>query len=183
MTVTSLYTTKWDNGDGLRVKFPGDAQVRARGGVYPFGTKTMVECFITLASLPTVASGNQQIVLENVVFPNGAFIENVDVLVTKETTGTNANLDLGLVKYSDRTTELDFNGFLAAADDFNSGTDLGGFISYSRGAGTVTTEGGALIGTQLAFDGVLTANAETADWTAGIVRVRVFYSMQRSADV
>jgi hypothetical protein len=178
MAVVSLKGTPWDNSDGLRVFWPGAAGTVTRGGEVISGMRHTTEFKLALASLPTVASSNKQIILENCVFPNGAFIEQVDVFVVKETTGTNANLDLGFVK-TDRSTELDFNGLLAAADAFNGGTDLGTLTAFNVG----TTEAGALIGTQLAFDGILTANAETADFTAGVLQIRIYWSIPLTADV
>lgn len=181
MAVTSTLssTQYWDNSDGLRVRLPAAAGNVSRGGEHQLSDgKRMVECFIDLSALPTAASGDEKIVLENYVFPNGAFIEKVEVFVTKEpTTSGSPNLDLGLVK-TDRSTELDFNGFLAAADAWETGTDLGTTTEYVKG----TTEAGALIGTQLGFDGILTASADTADWTAGVIRVRIYWSMVLDAD-
>jgi hypothetical protein len=184
MAIVSLLPAVWTNADALRVKFPGSATTLARGGAYPMTNGgNMVEVYIDLASLPTAASGDEQIVLENCVIPSGAFIEKVEVLVTAEpTTVGSPNLDLGFVKKNSSTgalEELDYNGLLAAADAFEAGTDIGVLVTYD----TATTEAGALVGTALAADGTLSASPDTADWTAGQIRVRVFYSMMRSADV
>lgn len=180
MAVVSLKTGYWDNGDGLRVAFPQTAGTVTRGGEVDFDGRHMTKAVIALASLPTQASGNKQIILENCVFPAGAFIEQVEVFVTKEPTDASgtANLDLGFVK-TDRSTELDFNGLLAAADAFNAGTDLGAVVLYD----TSTTESGALVGTVLAFDGILTANPETADFTGGVIEVRIYWSIPLAADI
>lgn len=167
------------NADGLVVLYGTREATSAVAGEYlSVGPRRHVEVTIELASLPTVASGNVQIQDPTVTIPNGAFIEQVDVIVTKETTGTNANLDLGLVD-QDCTTEIDFNGLLAAADDFNSGTDLGRFTQFNLG----TTEVGALVGTKLTNTGLIVANAETADWTAGVLKVRIYYYMPLTADL
>jgi hypothetical protein len=137
-----------------------------------------VEATIALASLPTVSSTNVQIIDDSVTIPNGAFIEEITVLVTKETAGSTANFNLGLVD-QDRSTEIDFDGFLAAADAFNGGTDLGTLTQYIVG----TTEAGALIGTKITNTGLLVAWADTADFTAGVIKVRIFYSFPASADL
>lgn len=179
MAVVDLNSNEWHNADGLLVLTGTDEAIINRGGEALRGDgRHVVEVTIDLTDLPTVASGDEQIVSENVLIPNGAFIEQVDVLVTKETAGTNANLDLGLVD-QDRSTEIDFNGFLAAADAFNAGTDLGLLTSYTVG----TTEAGALIGTKITNTGLITCSAETADWTAGVIKVRIFYSIPLSADL
>lgn len=177
MAVVGL-KSPWINSDGLAVYWPSDAGTVTRGGEVDFDGKHMTYCVIDLGGLPTAASGNEQIQLENCVIPNGAFIEKVVVTVTAEPATSGApNLDLGFVK-TDRTTELDFNGLLAAADAFETGTDLGTIVEYVKG----TTEAGALIGTQLAFDGIITASADTADWTAGQIRVEIYWSMLLSAE-
>src|SRR3990167_5622004 len=117
MAVVSLRSNTWHNEDGLNVMFPTGSATVTRGGEYILGDGNHVtEVFIDLTALPTAASGNEQIVDDTVTIPNGAFIEKVEVLVTKEPTTSGApNLDLGLVD-QDRETELDFNGLLAAAD-------------------------------------------------------------------
>lgn len=180
MAVVGLTTTKWHNADNLLVPFGRDEAVITRAGQYKdtVAGRHIVQVSIDLTTLPTVASGNEQIVADNVMIPSGAFIEQVDVLVTKETAGVNANLDLGLVD-QDRSTEIDFNGFLAAADAFNAGTDLGTLTTYVVG----TTEAGALIGTKLTNTGLITASPDTADFTAGVIQVRIYYSLPLSADL
>lgn len=176
MAVVSLYPNYWDNGDGLRVKFPGSARTLARGGDYSTTTLHITEVFVPLASL---ATADITIVLENFVFPNGALIESVETLVTKETTtGGSPTFDFGFIK-TDRATELDYNGLLAAVTAIGDGTDLGEKVTYVKG----TSGAGALMGTQLAFDGILCANVNSTTFSAGTVRCRVSWSMQRSADV
>jgi hypothetical protein len=181
MAVVSLNSGAAANptGDNLLIIYPNGRGTETRAGeVSSAGSKHITEVFVTLASLPTVASGNKQILAENVTIPALAFIEKVEVFVSKETAGVNANLDLGFVKAVDRTTEVDFNGLLAAADAFNGGTDLGTVTEFVVG----TTEAGAVIGTQLPFTSLITANAETADWTAGVLRIRIHWSVVLLAD-
>lgn len=169
----------WLNNDGLLWKYgTAEATKQITGEYNVLGPRHMVEVTVDLDSLPTVASGDEQIQSDSVTIPNGAFIEEVEVLVTEETAGTNANLDLGLVD-QDRSTEIDFNGLLAAADAFNGGTDLGTITRYTVG----TTEVGALVGTKLTNTGLITASAETADFTAGVLKVRVFYYMPLASDL
>jgi len=174
MSVVGL-KTPWINSDGLSVQWPKDAGKVTIGGEVQSDNKHVTRLRLNLLDLSTAAtaaSGNEVIISETGVIPAGAYIEKVTVLVTTETAGTNANLDLGFVK-TDRSTELDFNGLLAAADAFNSGTDIGLLTEYVVG----TTEAGALIGTILAFDGIITASADTADWTAGVLRIDILWSI------
>lgn len=186
MSVVAL-TTGVNNADGLRQRYGVNEVTVQRGGEYSVqgGGRHVVEVvlnLLTLSTACTAASGNECIICDNVTIPNGAFIEKVDVFVDKETAGVNANLDLGLVD-QDRVTEIDFNGLLAAADAFNGGTDLGAHVVYEKTDSGLTTEGGALIGTQLTNTGLLTASPDTADWTAGVIKIQVTYFMPLTADV
>jgi hypothetical protein len=177
MAVTSLKTNYWDNSDGLRIYFP-DSDRTTRGGSVISAGSNQTNAVIDLTALPTVSSGDQQIILENVVFPLGASIDKVELIVRKETAGSSATLDVGLVK-TDRSTEYDFNGLLAAANDFNAGTDVGKVFTFTNGA----TEAGTKLGIPLTEAAYLTANAATADFTAGIVELRIFWTVPLSADV
>jgi hypothetical protein len=181
MAVVHLVNTSdWTNNDGLRIRFGADEAVVERGGEYSIlgAGRHCVSVKVALASLPTVSGGNKQILCDTVTIPNGAFIEEVDVICLKETTGSNANFNLGLVD-QDRSTEIDFDGLLAAADAFNGGTDLGTTTQYFVG----TTEAGALIGTKITNTGLLVGWADTADFTAGVIECRIFYSVPLSADL
>jgi len=168
------------NADGLVVKYHKAQSTASKAGNYQeAGSGDQVtEVIIALASLPTVASGNVQIQSDNVTIPNGAFIKKVSVQVLKETAGVNANLNVGLVD-QDCTTEIDFDGFLAAADAFNGGTDLGTVTEFTVG----TTEAGAKIGTKITNTGLITAHADTGDFTAGVVRVLIYWHVPLSTDL
>lgn len=181
MAVVDLNSGEWVNSDGLLVKFATDEARATRGGQYMVTAdgRHCVSVIIDLATLPTAASGNEQIVADNVFIPNRAFIEQVDVLVVEEpVTSGSPNLDLGLVD-QDRSTEIDFNGLIAAGDGWETGTDLGTLFPYTKG----TTEAGALIGTQITNTGLITASADTADWTDGTIVVRIYYTLPLDADL
>lgn len=180
MSVVSLKPSYWDNADNLRIYLPDSAKTLTRAG--EFSTDEgghITEVIVPLASIAAYDSGNQTIVAENVSIPAGAFIEKVRIFTMKETAGSNANLDLGFVKAVDRSTEVDFNGLLTAGDDFNGGTDLGSSYEYVKG----TTDAGAVVGTRLGYTSLITANAETANFSAGVIRVRVYWSVPHSDDV
>lgn len=173
----------WFNNDGLMILYgTSEGTVGTVGEYMLHGTPLhYVEATITLASLPAynaTTDSDVQVLSDTVCIPNGAFLEKVEVLVTKETTGSNANLDIGLVD-QDRVTEIDFDGILAASDDWNAGTDLGTLTTFIKGS----TEVGALMGTKITNTGYLTARADTADFTAGIIKVRVFYTVPLSGDL
>ncbi len=177
-------TNYWHNDDGLYIPYGADEVMVSRAGAFhtDIGNgQHCVEFTISLPDLPAydaTADSDVQILDDTVTVPSGAFLEKLEVLVTKETTGTNANLDIGLVD-QDRVTEIDFDGIMAAGDDFNAGTDIGTTYTYVQG----TTDHGALIGTKLTNTGLLTARADTASFTAGILRCRLYYSIPLSADL
>lgn len=179
MAVVSLKNA-WRNADSMNVYFPVDAGTVTRGGERDFDGRHETFFEVDLTALPTVASGNIQIVAENVVIPIGSFIENVEVLTTKAATGATATFDVGLVDLADRTTEIDFNG-LVAAGTVASIAALGTFIRYNKGS----TSAGALVGTRSSTTkaGLLTMNASTADFTAGKLEVRVHWFVPLAADL
>lgn len=180
MAVVGLKSNTWLNKDGLNVFFNASIGERTKWGEENIeGTNTRkTSGTIDLASLPTLASTNKQIIADGVFLPKGALIEKIEIITLTETAGTNANLDIGLVK-EDRTTEYDFNGLLTAGDDFNGGTDLGKLYTYVVG----TTDAGAVVGTVLTERCLITANPETADFTAGTIEVRIYWSRPLTGDL
>lgn len=181
MAVVDLNTNEWVNADGQLVLFGTDKSRPTRAGEYSRmdDGQHLVSLMIDLATLPTAASGNEQIQSNSVTIPNGAFITKVRVTVIEEpTTAGSPNLDLGLVD-QDRSTEIDFNGLLADADAFENGTDLGLVVEYVKG----TTEVGALVGTQITNTGLITASPSTADWTDGTLKVDIEFYMPLTADL
>lgn len=159
----------WHNADTLYVRFGTEEALGGRAGEYNMtGSRHMVELAIDLTEL---SSSAQTILSDTVTIPNGAHIEQIDVLVTEVTAGTNANLDLGLID-QDRSTELDYNGFLAAADAWHTSAK-GTLTEYVTG----TTEAGALVGTVLTNTGLIVAKADTAAFTNGTLTIRIYWSM------
>jgi hypothetical protein len=167
------------NADGLRIPYGTSEGKNAGAGEYSLtGPQHMTELTIELADVPSSAG----IISSGVHLPAGVLIEKIHTLVTVETAGVNANLDLGL-GYQHATTfaqtELDYNGLLAAADVFNSGTDVGASTTMFNEFLPGGTEAGALVGTTLATTNpryLVTANYDTAAFTAGTLVVRIFWS-------
>jgi hypothetical protein len=168
------------NADGLTVYFPDATGTPTRGGELEFDGQHISEVYCTLADLPVLsADANGLLLADNVRIPGGAFIEKVSVFVTKEPTdaaGT-ANFNLGIVNASTMAI-TDANGLLAAADAFNAGTDLGRTVDYTLG----TTGAGALVGTELASTSLLCAAYDTAAFTGGIIRIRVYWNPVLASD-
>lgn len=178
MAVTSLRTNVWDSPDGLRVYFPGTGHVVTRGGEVDNTGRHWVEVVVDLTTLPDFASGNQQMIAENVLIPKGAQIEQVDVVTTVGAVSSgSATLNVGLVR-QDRTTELDFDGLVALLAKTAIDT-VGETVELRVGS----TGAGALVGTKLANSGYLVAYPGTANFSAGKVMVRVFWSMPGAADM
>lgn len=160
----------WMNEDGLFLKFGTEKATSNTGGEYRFdGPRHCIEVDIDLKSL-TVTNGGT-ILSDVTFFPKNARIEEVDILVLTAATGSTATLNIGLVK-TDRSTEIDFNGFAAAVAQTALST-AGDVVTLNVGS----TGAGALIGTVTSQSGYLTADYDTAAFTAGKVRVRIYYSM------
>lgn len=176
MAVVGLKSNTWLNKDGLNVLFNKSKGETSRGGeVIVDGS--MVRCTEVGIDLTDLTTTDETIVNDGVFLPKGALIEKLEIIATKETAGTNANLNIGLVK-EDRSTEYDFDGLLAAGDDFNGGTDLGKVYSYVVG----TTDAGSKLGTILTEKCLITAGADTAVWTAGIITVRIYWTRPLNSD-
>jgi cell division protein YceG involved in septum cleavage len=159
----------WTNDDGLRITTGVDEATQAKAGEYRLaGNMHMVETEFTATSLATGAA-----VLDyNTVFPNGARIEKVEVVAeTACTSGGSAVLNVGFIR-TDLSTELDYDGLVAALALTSIDAD-GDVVTLIQGS----TGHGALVGTTLAYDGYLTADYDTAAFTAGKLLVRVYFYM------
>jgi hypothetical protein len=169
---------RWFNGDSLTVFFPGSARTEVRGGHLSLGGENCTELFVTLSELPVLSGDSNGLLLaDTVVLPGGAFITKLETLVTTETAGVNANLNLGIVNaVTMAITDADY--LLAAADIFNGGTDVGLETVFRKG----DTEAGAGVGAQLSLDSYICGAYDTGAFTTGVLRVRVFWSMVLAAD-
>lgn len=159
----------WYNADGLLVKFGTEEATVGKTGGYRIAGPTQV-AELVLDDM-TLLSATATIQDYNLVLPKGYRIEKVTVQVkTAATSGGAAVLNVGLSR-TDTTTELDYNGLIAALaltaiDAVGEETEL---VVGSTGAG-------ALIGTVLANNGYFTVDYDTAAYTAGKIIVRVYYS-------
>lgn len=166
------------NADGLLVKYGTEGGQTSRGGeINVEGADHITEFAIKGTDIPTlgnvVASTSTNTTLplmHGIELPLGARIQKVEIQVeTAFTSGGSATLDIGLVR-ADRSTELDYNGIVAAQTV--ASLSAGAFITLTTGSGTA----GALMGTVLANKGVLTVNYNTAAFTAGKAVVRVYWN-------
>lgn len=161
----------WYNSDGLYVKF--STEEAAPGHVAEYrttGPRQMCELFFSEKALTGITTTAGATVLDyNTVLPKNARIEKVTVITQKACTGAGAVLNLGLIK-TDLTTELDYNGLVAAlplasVDTAGETTEL--YVG--------STYAGALIGTTLSANGYIVADYDTAAFTAGELRIRIEY--------
>jgi len=158
----------WTNSDGLRVAFGSEEATVSTAGAY--NKKDMeheVEAVLTLTAITASAA---LVGSNTLVIPKGARITRLKIIAeTAATSGGSATLNFGLQRL-DRSTELDYDGFIAALaktayDAAGETTDI-----------TVGSTGaGALIGTTLANPGYLTADYDTAAFTAGVLRIKLFF--------
>ena len=119
----------------------------------------------------TTLTATETILDDVVQIPNGARISEVNVL-THTAAATGTAIDLGVIK-TDRTTEGDYNGFLAALPtaDMNAAGEVQSVVIGH-------TYVGALVGTTIGYTGYLSASRTDATaFTAGVIIVRVRYYM------
>ena len=158
----------WHNNDGLFIRFgTKEAEVGVAGEYRTNGPQRMVE--VTIPAMTALGTG-AAIQDDSAVIPKGARIEKVEVITdTLVTSGGSATLNIGLIR-TDRTTELDYDGLVAALAlaSFNAAGETAVLT-------TAVTSAGALLGTTLANNGLITADYDTAAFTAGAIRVRVYY--------
>lgn len=183
MSVTDFNTTEWHNADGLLVRFgTGEAQV-TRVGAYAdvYGGRHCVEAIVdlvALSALSTFGSDIDVILSDTVTIPDNALIEEVRLTVLEASAGTSATLDFGLYKL-DRATAIDADGLIVAGTSTWHTAAIGTTVSYTQGA----TEHGALVGTQITDPGLLTCQVDGAAYTAGVVKLQVYYSHPLAADL
>lgn len=164
----------WDNADGLHLTFGTDKAIDNKGGEYRNdGQLREIEVKLTLTELTEA----ETVVSDTIYFPKNVRVQEVEV-ITHTAAATGVAIDVGLVRASDRTTEIDFNGFLAAFP--TAQMDLAGERTIFTSATTVpltATGTGALIGaTSGTFVGHITASRTTATaFTAGVIFVKIKY--------
>lgn len=162
----------YKNADGMWVR-PGPVEaVSAKYGEFTtFGQTRVFEQKIDFSDF--AAFDTAKVLVNETSIPAGARIERVEVSVEKAFVGATATLSLGLVQ-EDRTTLTGLSATGLAAAITVATLVQGAILDLKVGASFV----GALTGVlaPLAVNGLLTATVGTADFTAGIAKVRVFYS-------
>lgn len=157
----------WLNGDGLFVKLGSDEATAGRGGQESRGGPEEV---IEFELSPSVLTTSAETILSDVVaIPKGAVITSTQVFILTATAGANANLDIGLVDM-DRSSNAAAQALVAAGDGWHAAA-AGTSETYILAG----TEAGTIYGTALSTAKLVTAGAETATFSSGLIRIRIFY--------
>lgn len=157
----------WLDNGGLYQKYGVDQTTSGTGGEYRTnGAMREIEFYLNLVTL----TETETVVDDNIFFPAGVKIQEVEIYVeTAAATGT--GIDIGLVR-TDRTTEIDFDGIVAAS--LTGTLTAGAKLLLVKGSTSV----GAYItnGTSTPNVGHITASRTSATaFTAGLIKVRVRY--------
>lgn len=160
----------WYNNDGLLVKIgTSEAEVVRGGELNSFGSYQEIEQVIDLTTLTSSAGTLLSDSNPGVVIPKNFVVQEIVVInEVAATSSGSATLSLGLVRQSDRTTEIDNDGFIATAALATFDTE--GETNVLR---VGSTGAGALVGkvTSATYPGYLVANYGTAAFTAGRIKV------------
>jgi hypothetical protein len=177
MAIANDTTGIWVNNDGLRVKIAGAEAVKGKGGEYEYDSSMHVTEFdVDFSTINLGTSQTNVYILDyDTVFADGSVIEKIDIKVgTGFTSGGAATLDIGLVARgtdsTSFTTITDADGLVAALA-LTTINAAGKISSLTVG----TTSAGALLGTALAADNVMSVNFGTAAYTAGTMRLYVYW--------
>ncbi len=164
--------TDWTNSDGLRVKMGRSEGIvgTALGWASELSVMADGEHLVKITLKDMTALGTAfALVSDTVTIPNGAFITRVVVINETIATGTNAVLNVGLYD-QDRTTVYDADGLVAALP-MASADALGETVTLVVGS----TYAGSAIGTVLTNTSLISADYDTAAYTAGKLEIRVYY--------
>lgn len=157
---------------GLYVKIGTETAIPSTGGEYrTYGELREIELTLNLASAPLLSAG-PLIVNDNLFFPKGVIVQEVETYCSTAAVGSTATFDLGLMA-TDRSTEVDFNGFLAAvAQSAAALSTVGTKTIYTKG---VSGAGVLVGGTATTAVGYICMNYNTAAFTQGQIKVRIRY--------
>lgn len=160
---------QWINSDGLVIQLGETEATLGKGGSYEdvVGGSIVTEFVLNFGDIPLTTA---TVVDQSVVLPSGYILESVELVAeTAVTSGGAATIDFGLQRL-DRTTELDYNGIVAALA-ITALNAAGKRVVIQNGS----TGAGALFnGAATSFPGVFTANCLVAALTAGKVRVKLY---------
>lgn len=161
------------NADGLWVRTGTEEGASGKGGEFHnYGSLRQWEWKLTLVDYPF--GSTIYIIDYQCILPKARYI-GVDIEVHTACTGTSATLDFGLQR-TDQTTEIDYDGFLAAVTMATIDAPAGKIRSYLAEATDsipIPAVGGALLGTTTTNTGYPTVRVNTASFTAGVIFLRL----------
>lgn len=157
----------WLDNAGLYQKYGVDQTTSGTGGEYRTnGKEREIEFTLNLVTLTEA----ETVVDDNIFFPVGVKITEVEIFV--ETAGaTGVAIDVGFQR-TDRTTEIDYDGLLAAW--VVATMTVGNKVVLRKGG----TQAGAMVGSGVATTNVghITASRTTATaFTTGLIKITVRY--------
>lgn len=159
----------WLNADGLYIKYGTDEAIVQTAGEFDYeGPRRVIELVIPDLTKLTVTNGGT-ILDDFTEVPKGARIESVEIITETAVTGVGAVFNLGFA-HTDRVTLTDYQALVAAATTASLAT-VGAKATIVGGS----TFAGTLVGTTTTYPALLTADYDTAAFTAGKLRIRVFY--------
>jgi hypothetical protein len=160
----------WFNADGLYIKFGTSEAVSTHQGGED-GNLTGRRCIEFDLDLTTLVVATDSIVNDGILFPDNARIEEVEILVltAADSAADGATLDIGLIAY-DRSTAVDAEAFAKTVTEASLDT-AGKRLNLIAGSSTAGDD----IGTTPGEPGYITAGAGTEVFTAGLVKVRIYY--------
>lgn len=163
----------WTNNDGLHIKYGTDEVTSAAPGgeMLVFGPERVVEVKIELADL----TATETIMNDTVFIPDNAQIMWVET-VAEVAAATGTAIDVGVIKF-DRSTEGDYNGFLAAFEtgDMDAVGETRRFYQTHTVPASITGTG-ALVGEIMTYPGYISASRTDATaFTAGQLLVRIAF--------
>lgn len=165
----------WMNSDNLYIKFgTAEGTVAAGGQILDTGPYRMVEIPVTGTAIVANPASGAGIVHDTVVIPKNARIDKVEVVATTlmNSAGNGAVLNVGLVKASDRSTEVDYDGLVAALAE-TSMDPAGDYQTIDVNH----AKAGALLGTTTAFKSLVSVDYDTEAFTSGAIKIRIYYYM------
>jgi len=158
------------DNSGLYIKIGPEVAVPSTGGEYKtYAELREIEFTLNLANPTYTFGATNYIINDNLFFPTGVRIQEVETVVDTAATGATATFDLGLMR-TDRTTVTSATAFLAAVTVASLAT-----VGTKAVVSTGGTFAGALIGTTTASVNYVTLRVNTANFTAGVVKIRIRY--------
>lgn len=167
----------WTNGDGLFIQYGTDQTTSEVAGEFalPGAPNRIVEFTISLSTLSTSTAS---IISNNLIFPappsGQLYIEKVEMVVeTVAGSSGSGTLNVGLIQM-DRATVPSNYGHALINTETTAHMTAGTIITYLEGVG----QAGTLIGSAPANATgpyYLTAQAGTAVFQSGFIRIRVYY--------